>query len=190
MKKLTDGLILYHGSYCEVAHPDLKQCAKYKDFGQGFYLTTSKTQAENFSRFSTRKAIANRHIPANQTYGVVSIFSLSLDPALSIQVYEEADIEWLHCVVGYRKKHSFPEVIEAMKDRDILAGKIANDQTNATIAAYIAETFGPLGSSTADEICIRLLLPERLQDQYCFRTNKALRCLHFERSEQICLKQN
>ncbi|MCD8010418.1 MAG: DUF3990 domain-containing protein [Lachnospiraceae bacterium] len=79
MKKLTDGLILYHGSYCEVAHPDLKQCAKYKDLGQGFYLTTSKTQAENFSRLSTRKAIANHQIPANQTYGIVSIFSLSLD---------------------------------------------------------------------------------------------------------------
>nr|WP_242987755.1 DUF3990 domain-containing protein [Mediterraneibacter faecis] len=34
-----------YGSYCEVKEPDLAKCAKRKDFGQGFYLTTSKEQA-------------------------------------------------------------------------------------------------------------------------------------------------
>ena len=34
-----------YGSYCEVKEPDLAKCAKRKDFGQGFYLTTSKDQA-------------------------------------------------------------------------------------------------------------------------------------------------
>ena len=43
--KLKDGFVLYHGSYCEVKEPDLAKCAKRKDFGQGFYLTTSKDQA-------------------------------------------------------------------------------------------------------------------------------------------------
>lgn len=42
MLELKDGFIFYHGSYCEVKEPDLTQCAKRKDFGQGFYLTTSK----------------------------------------------------------------------------------------------------------------------------------------------------
>lgn len=42
MQAIVDGLILYHGSYCEVDVPDLSKCAKQKDFGQGFYLTTSK----------------------------------------------------------------------------------------------------------------------------------------------------
>ena len=37
MLEIKDGLILYHGSYCEVKEPDLKKCAKRKDFGQGFY---------------------------------------------------------------------------------------------------------------------------------------------------------
>ena len=41
MLELKDGFIFYHGSYCEVKEPDLTQCAKRKDFGQGFYLTTS-----------------------------------------------------------------------------------------------------------------------------------------------------
>ena len=29
MLKLKDGLILYHGSYCEVKEPDLAKCAKF-----------------------------------------------------------------------------------------------------------------------------------------------------------------
>ena len=44
--------------YCEVKEPDLAKCAKRKDFGQGFYLTTSKEQAESFLRTSIAKAIA------------------------------------------------------------------------------------------------------------------------------------
>ena len=36
MLELKESLILYHGSYCEVSRPDLKKCAKCKDFGQGF----------------------------------------------------------------------------------------------------------------------------------------------------------
>lgn len=32
MLRLEDGLILYHGSYCEVKEPDLIKCAKRKFF--------------------------------------------------------------------------------------------------------------------------------------------------------------
>ena len=58
MLELKDDFVLYHGSYCEVKKPDLAKCAKRKDFGQGFYLTTSKEQAESFLRTSIAKAIA------------------------------------------------------------------------------------------------------------------------------------
>ncbi len=33
MKELSDGLILYHGSYCEVNQPMLEKYSKRKDFG-------------------------------------------------------------------------------------------------------------------------------------------------------------
>ena len=52
MLELKDGFVLYHGSYCEVKEPELDKCAKRKDFGQGFYLTSSKEQAESFLRTS------------------------------------------------------------------------------------------------------------------------------------------
>ncbi len=71
---------------------------------------------------------------------------------------------------------------------DVISGKIANDQTNATIVAYMGGIFGVPGSDVADETCIRLLIPERLHDQHCFRTEKALASLVFEGSESVCPK--
>lgn len=55
MLELVDGMILYHGSYCEVKTPDLKKCASFKDFGRDFYLTSSKQQAKNFVNTSLKK---------------------------------------------------------------------------------------------------------------------------------------
>jgi hypothetical protein len=40
-------------------------------------------------------------------------------------------------------------------------------------------------NADADEICIAQLIPERLKDQYCFRTNAALECLSFVGSEKV-----
>lgn len=185
--ELTDNIILYHGSYCTVQLPDLKQCARYKDFGQGFYLTTSKDQAHNFAKMSVRKAIANESVNKNLKYGMISSFQLHSPEKLLIKSFPTADVDWLHCIVCHRKRDAFPELTQALKRFDIIAGKIANDNTNATITAYMSGVFGEIGSKTADEVCIRLLLPERLQNQYCFRTNEALHCLTFVESEQVWL---
>lgn len=74
-----------------------------------------------------------------------------------------------------------------MKQYDIIIGKIANDDTNVTIAAYMASVYGEIGTKSADEMCISLLLPEKLRDQFCFRTNKALKNLSFVGSEKVWL---
>jgi hypothetical protein len=187
MKKQIDGLTLYHGSYCEVSKPDLKKCAKYKDFGQGFYLTSSKKQAENFIRTSVKKAFMSGMIFKNQNYGIVSTFRFNMNADVKIRNYPEANVDWLHCVVGHRKINSFQDVVQELQQFDIISGKIANDNTNATIAAYMALAYGEMGTKTADDMCISLLLPERLQDQFCFRTDRALTCLAFVESERIWL---
>lgn len=145
IQKLADDMLLYHGSYCVVKKPDLKKCARYKDFGQGFYLTTSKKQAEDFAGISTRKAIANGVVGLECRSGRVSVFQFKYVNKLAIKIYPSADADWLHCVVGHRKA----------------------------------------GSESADNICISLLLPERLQNQFCFRTNEALACLTFVESGQV-----
>lgn len=178
-------MLLYHGSYCEVKAPDLKRCARHKDFGQGFYLTTSRIQAENFARISVRKAISDGIVDTNQQYGMVSVFRFRSMEELLTRVYPKADEEWLHCVVGHRRERIFPDMVRQLKEYDVIAGKIANDNTNATITAYMAGVFGKVGTKAADDICIGLLLPERLQDQFCFRTDKAVRSLVFVESEKV-----
>ena len=110
MHNLLDGLLLYHGSYCEVKEPDLEKCAKRKDFGQGFYLTSSKEQAESFLKTSIVKAIATGKIENNQNYGYISTFEVKLSKELKVQVFEEADVDWLHCVAAHRKKRIFADV--------------------------------------------------------------------------------
>ena len=140
MLELKDGFVLYHGSYCEVKAPDLAKCAKRKDFGQGFYLTTSKEQAESFLRTSIAKAIATGTIERE------------------------------------------------MAKYDIIAGKIADDATNATLTAYLAGAFGTAGDQEADDFCIKQLLPNKLKDQYCFKTEAAIECLKFVKGENIWLK--
>lgn len=187
MQELFDGLTLYHGSYCEVKQPDIQQGARYKDFGKGFYLTSSKEQAENFIKTSVRKAVLSGKADEKQNFGFVSVFRFSMNETLRIKTYPDADIEWLRCVVGHRRKNTFSEMIDEMKKYDIIAGKIANDNTNATIAAYMALAYGEIGTKSADDMCISLLLPERLQDQFCLRTDAALKSVKFVESEKIWL---
>lgn len=185
MQNLTDGMLLYHGSYCEVRTPDLSKCAAYKDFGKGFYLTSSRAQAERFIGTALKKAKSQGIIDETQNYGAISTFQVHSPSELMEKVFGDADANWLHCVVAHRRRNTFPEIIEEMRKYDVIAGKIADDTTNFTILAYLAGTYGTLGSQEADEFCISRLLPERLKDQYCFRTNAALESLKFVKGERI-----
>lgn len=54
MIRLQNGMLLYHGSYTEVSHIDLSKCEIGKDFGKGFYLTTSLKQAHHFVPLSVK----------------------------------------------------------------------------------------------------------------------------------------
>lgn len=186
MSELKKGMRLYHGSYCEVSKPDLSKCARYKDFGRGFYLTSSRDQAQNFAKIVTGRT-AGRSADFAQAFGVVSIYTCHDPSDLSIYDYPTADVNWLHCVVAHRRNSNFPNLIKQMTAYDVISGKVANDDTNITITAYLDGLYGEIGSDRADQICISLLLPERLQDQFCFRTERALSTLVFEGSEQVWL---
>lgn len=189
MLEFVDGLFLYHGSYCEVRQPQLEKCAKRKDLGRGFYLTTSREQAISFLKVSIAKAVANGSIEEGQDFGYLSIFELKLQNALRVHVFNEADVEWLHCIAAHRKKHLFSEIEREMSEYDVIVGKIANDATNTTLTAYIGGAFGETGSREADNFCIKQLLPNKLKEQYCFKTAGAIECLHFVKGEKIWLKK-
>lgn len=185
MLELFDGMLFYHGSYCEVRTPDLEKCAAFKDFGKGFYLTSSKEQAESFINVSLKKAKAQGMIAEEQEFGVISTFRYHHSEHITKYIFSDADADWLHCVVGHRKADAFPAVVKAMKQYDVIAGKIADDATNVTIITYLVGAYGAIGSVEADGLCISRLIPERLKDQICFRTNAGVKCLEFVESGQI-----
>lgn len=185
MLELSDGMLLYHGSYCEVKTPDLAKCADFKDFGKGFYLTSCKEQAVNFINTSLKKAKFQGIIAEDQGYGVISSFCYHQSEGITDYIFQDADAGWLHCVVGHRKANTFQNVVNDMKKYDIIAGKIADDATNVTILTYLIGAYGTIGTKEADELCIGRLIPERLENQFCFRTDAGLKCLSFVESEQI-----
>lgn len=179
----ADIIRLFHGSYCEVRHPDLSQCRRGKDFGVGFYLTTSKEQAVGFTRTAILKAKRDGRFTDDDADGYVSAFIFESNKSIKIKEFKEADSEWLHCVAAYRKSGNLTS--EPWDHFDVIIGKIANDRTNLVITAYLDGAYGEVGSESADSIAISLLEPENLKDQFCFRTQKAIETLSFVNSERI-----
>lgn len=170
--------IVYHGSYMEVREPDLSLCQKGKDFGQGFYITTDKRQAINFA-----KNIANRH---DLSEGVLNVYKLSdLD---DLQVYEFLDTneEWLNCVIGYRK-NQYKSFAAPFEQYEVLIGKIADDDTSQVINAYMQGVFGLVGSESAIHIARQRFLTNRLKNQICLKSEKALQKLEFVESQIVTL---
>ena len=185
----NDNMILYHGSYCAVREPDLHKCSPYKDFGRGFYLTTSKQQAKSFVASSIKKALQLGAISENPGFGYVSSYQFRLFPECRVLEYEDADVAWLHCIAAHRKYEMFPDIRKALENYDIIAGKIANDRTNATLTAYLSGLYGDVGLVDAAEDCIRRLLPERLENQICLRSPRALEALVYAGEEKVWLNK-
>lgn len=167
---------VYHGSYTEVQEPDLMKCRAGKDFGRGFYATTDKQQAIKFS-----KLIAARQ---NISFGVLNEYLLSDITDLKYYAFESTDMNWLNCIVGNRRK-PYRHLAEQWADYDILAGKVANDDTSTVINAYLLGIYGEVGSENAGNTAISNLEPENLKNQLCFKTERSLKKLCFIKSEKI-----
>ena len=166
----------------------LKNAQKEKTSEKDFILQLPESRRSGFLKTALAKAEAGMIIEPGQNYGIVSTFEVNLKYNLSSFIFQDADADWLHCIAAHRKKNSFTEIEKEMAQFDVIAGKIADDATNRTLVAYVSGTFGKMGSERADEFCISQLMPERLNDQYCFKTERALECLRFVEGEKIWLK--
>ena len=154
-------MLLYHGSNIPVPQPRLLIPERPMDFGSGFYLTSDLNQAQRWAQRTTSRRHAG--IPKTSVYKV----DLPFPEEFKILHFVRPDEAWLDFVIGNRTNESFPN------DYDIVIGPVANDQTILTINLYIE---GLLGKDAA----IAELLPQRLSDQYTFRTPKALALLQFQ----------
>ncbi len=186
MQTLTAGMLLYHGSYAEISSIDLSYSRNSLDFGKGFYLTSSYEQAVNYIPSAVKKNIRRRKLPTDFQIadGRLSVFQFHPDPGLAIHYFETASIDWLHFIAANRDDALFQDFLQSFQAYDILGGKVADDSTAATLNSYITGEYGVPGSARADNFAIEQLLPNRLTDQFCFRTTKALTSLEFVRSDR------
>ena len=183
---LEDGLFLYHGSYTLIRDIDLSYCNAGLDFGKGFYLTSSYEQAVSFVRNSVKRNIRTGHIPADFRLedGAVSTFRYTRSMDVSVHIFQGPDIDWLHFVASNRNDRLFRDETTIFAAMDIIGGKIANDNTATVLNLYVTGAYGEPGTVRADQFAIELLLPNRLQDQFCFRSEKALNTLEFVKGER------
>lgn len=184
MIRLPENGILFHGSYTAISNIDLSRCRSGLDFGKGFYLTSSKEQAESYVRAAVRKAKRRNLISQSfvEEDGKISVFEFHASPNLFIHCFEDANEEWLHFTACNRSSSLFPALRRKYSSVDIIGGKVADDQTAITLNNYVAGVFGEPGTSRADRMAIQLLEPERLTDQFCFRTEEAVGSLQYIRS--------
>jgi len=188
MTNLVDNILLYHGSYAEIPKIDLGKCNEGKDFGRGFYVTSSYEQAKRFVLLSIKRQVREGSLPNDWPVGYISVYRFHLTSSISAHIFPNADKDWLHFVASNRKKGIFRESNEIYTKYDIIGGKIANDRTARTLQLYISGGYGEPGSKGADDIAIMTLLPNRLEDQFCFRSLKAVQTLEFVRSDLYDLR--
>ena len=153
-------MTLYHGSNLIVQSPQLLKIKRALDFGRGFYTTSDFEQAKRWAQRTVR--IRESGSP------FISCYELDDDAvsALKILQFSKPDSSWLDYVAENRKNNA------AKDDWDLVIGPVANDQTFPTILLYLD---GYMDAESA----VRQLLPQKLKDQYTFKTEKSLQFLRF-----------
>ncbi len=159
-------MILYHGSNIAVREPRILESLRALDFGAGFYLTSSREQAEKWARI-----VVKRQKTGTPTVSVFE-FSEKYSESLRVREFSSADSVWLDFVVSNRKQRVLPE------SYDLVIVPVANDSTLRVIDDFID------GVYTKEE-AVRRLLPQNLADQFSFLTPNALAFLTFKESRTL-----
>ena len=97
----------------------------------------------------------------------VSVFEFDVHETRRLRLlqFNGATVEWLAFVGANRRG-------EKTDEYDIVQGPVANDNTMPTLRLYSAGMY-------SEEEAIKRLLPQRLRDQYAFKTDRALDVLTF-----------
>lgn len=161
-------MILYHGSNTKIDEIDLSKCRKYKDFGQGFYCTTIKKQAE---------FMAQRVIKREGGIKIVNTFELDesifLDKELNIKKFDRPSKEWATFILNNRDRNfKYIDSKECNTDNkyDLVIGSVADDDIIMLFRTFVNGLIDM-------ETLIRELTYKELTDQYSFHTEKALKYL-------------
>ncbi len=161
-------MILYHGSNLKIDKIDLSKCKPYKDFGQGFYCTTIKKQAEY---------MAERVVKIKGGIKTINTFELDekifKDKEINIKKFNKPSKEWAKFILNNRDRNfKFKDSKECNCDNkyDLVIGPVADDDIIVLFRTYVN------GLINIDTL-IKELTYKELTDQYSFHTAKAIQYL-------------
>ena len=149
-------MTVYHGGYQAVEKPEIRIGRNTKDFGNGFYCTIIKEQAERWARRYSAK--------------VVSIYDVRFQEGLSIKEFQNMTEEWLDFIVACRsgKDHTY----------DIVIGAMADDQ----IYNYVSDYIGGVITREQFWALAKFKYPTH---QIAFCSERALKCLAYRECEVL-----
>ena len=152
---------LYHGSNVDFDKIDLAKCRPNKDFGQGFYLTDIRPQAE---------AMAVRRCEFEES-GTPIVQEYEFDERLihchelRCKVYSGVSQEWAEFILMNRMAHGVRK-----HDYDIVVGPVADDGVVFQLNLYMQRLI------TMDTL-VKELTFSHLNNQYFFGTERAIQHL-------------
>ena len=153
-------MILYHGSFLEIAKPDLAHSRPNVDFGCGFYATPLYEQAAKWcGKFKCRGKD-----------GIISWYEYdeSREAELKTLKFDSYSEEWLDFIIACRsgKSHTY----------DIVIGAMADDQ----IYNYVSDYMDGVITREQFWVLAKFRYPTH---QIAFCTDIALQCLEYRNCE-------
>ncbi|MGL4909189.1 MAG: DUF3990 domain-containing protein [Bacteroidales bacterium] len=154
---------VYHGSYTEIVEIDLSKCEIGKDFGQGFYVTNIKEQAQFWAE---RKGLDK----GTQAYVTEFEFNENAFSHFNLKTlrFAEYDEKWLDFVTMNRNI----ALQQPVHDYDIVEGPIADDKIATRIKKYLR------GGISKQQFLEDLTFVKHTH-QICFCTGRSLQMLDY-----------
>ena len=160
-------ITLYHGSHIEIKEPLTNFGRINHDFGQGFYLTNIKGEAESWAKITAARNAMDAH-------AIVSVYNFDYFKAKNIgyrfNEFETYNIEWLKFVVDCRNGK------DVFSEYDIVIGGAVNHEVIDTVEDY------EKGIITAEQALCQLRYKD-VNHQICILNQEIIDyCLEFDYS--------
>jgi len=155
--------ILYHGTAEKIIKIDVTRGRNNKDFGKGFYMAVSKSQAIGMMHKKYRESVARRpNAPKDQFSEILYEIKIDTDyiQSLNVKHFSSADEDWLDFILMCREQGGLPH------SYDLVIGPTADDDTMVCLNSYWRGFYGEVGSDDAKEKLLSFLEPENLGIQY------------------------
>ena len=158
---------VYHGGTQRIERPLVHLGRAGLDFGQGFYVTDIRQQAEDW---------ADRMSRIRLEQAVVNVYDLDMERVVrefAFHQFEAYDEAWLRFIVDNRNG------TYSGQQYDVVEGGVANDRVIDTVEAFMANLM-PL------EMALKYLSQHQPNNQLCIRLQKVIdECLVFIDSYQV-----